>query len=479
MRFPPNSMSVKSTRVAVTLLAAAAVLGCAQTRPTAGQASSNSAPTASSAAATTPATVAGQGVATPPGVPPAQGQGATGPAVSGAPTTASTTPAQVPSVAPVAPPPPAWQQGRSATYAESKLAPHAGKLTVTPASEIPVDRLKLPSGFKAEIWASGIPGARAMAFGDDGKVYVGTRGIGRVYEVSDNGKERTSRVVVDKLVQPAGVEFHNGSLYVMAIDKVLRFDGIAKNPNVTPVDLTEKFKLPPQQHHNWKYIRFGPDNKLYVPFGAPCNICEPGAEYAQLRRYNADGSGMEVVATGIRNTIGFDWHPVTKQLWFTDHGRDWMGDDGPEDELNRITKVGENFGFPYCHANGVADPDFKKANPCGGVTMPVTTVGPHAAAMGIQFYTGRMFPAQYRNVAFVARKGSWNRTQKFGFDVVTVTTDADGKNAKITPFMTGFLNEKDDTFWGRPAYIAQMKDGSLLVSDEQLGAIYRISYARK
>lgn len=216
-----------------------------------------------------------------------------------------------------------------------------------------------------------------------------------------------------------------------------------------------------------------------VPFGAPCNICEPGQEYAQLRRYNADGSGMEVVARGVRNTVGFDWHPVTKELWFTDHGRDWMGDDGPKDELNRMTKTGLNFGFPYCHAKGIADPDVKKANACDGVTMPVTTVGPHAAAMGIHFYNGRMFPAKFRNIAFIARKGSWNRIKNSGFDVVMVQAGADGKNVKTTPFMAGFLDEKADTFWGRPAYISQMKNGSLLVSDKQLGAIDRISYAKR
>lgn len=408
---------------------------------------------------------------------PVQGKGATGPAVSSATTTASTTPAQAPAAAPVAPPP-AWQQGRSAAMANSTLAPHAGKLVATPASQIPIDKLQLPPGFKAEIWASGIPGARAMVFGDNGKMYVGTRGIGRVYEVTDNGSQRTSRVVVDKLTQPAGVEYRNGSLYVMAINKVLRFDGIATNPNVQPVDMTDRFALPPDQHHNWKYIKFGPDSKLYVPFGAPCNICEPGKEYAQIRRYNADGSGMEVIATGVRNTVGFDWHPVTKELWFSDHGRDWMSDEGPEDELNRMTKTGANYGFPYCHANGIADPDIKKAGACDGVTMPVTTLGPHAAAMGIHFYTGSMFPAEYRNVAFVARKGSWNRTKKYGYDVVAVQTDASGQNAKIRPFITGFLSDSDDKFWGRPAYLAQMKDGSLLLSDEQLGAIYRISYAR-
>lgn len=449
MKASQNNKSAKHVTAALSLLTMAAMLGCAQT---------TSAPSTSAA--------------------PAQGQGATGPAASAATTQPSTTPGQVPAAALVAPPPPAWQQGRSASMADSKLAPHAGKLVATPASEIPLNRIKLPPGFKAEIWASGMPGARAMVFGDNGKVYVGTRGIGRVYEVTDNGKERTSRVVVDKLVQPAGVEYRDGALYVMAINKVLRFDGIATNSNVQPVDLTEKFNLPPEQHHNWKYIRFGPDNKLYVPFGAPCNICEPADAYAQLRRYNPDGSGMEIVARGIRNSVGFDWHPVTKEIWFTDHGRDWMGDDGPEDELNRIARPGQNFGFPYCHNNGLADPDIKKDRPCDNVTMPVALLGPHAAAMGISFYTGNMFPAEYKNAAFVARKGSWNRTKKFGYDVVAVKADADGKNVTVTPFMTGFLDEKEDTFWGRPAYVAQMKDGSLLVSDEQLGAIYRISYAK-
>ena len=211
--------------------------------------------------------------------------------------------AQAPAAAPA--PPPAWKQGMPSSMADSKLAPLAGKMTITEAADIPVDKIKLPPGFKAEIFATGMPGARAMARGDDGKIYIGTRGIGRVYELSADGK--TNRIVVDKLVQPAGVAFKNGSLYVMAINKVLRFDGIEKNPAVAPVDMTEAFKLPPEQHHNWKYIAFGPDNKLYVPFGAPCNICElPTPEYAQIRRYNADGSGMEVIATGVRNSVGFD-----------------------------------------------------------------------------------------------------------------------------------------------------------------------------
>jgi len=389
----------------------------------------------------------------------------------------ATAPAAPAAAAPA--PPPAWQQGRTPDQASSKLAPHAGRMTATPASEIPVSNFKLPPGFKAEVWATGIPGGRAMARGEGGKIYVGTRAIGRVYEITDNGTQRTSRVVVDKLTQPAGVAFKDGSLYVMAIDKVLRFDGIEKNPNAAPVDMTAAFKLPKEQHHNWKYIAFGPDGKLYVPFGAPCNICVPPSdEYAQIRRYNADGSGMEVIARGVRNTVGFAWHPVTKELWFTDHGRDWMGDDGPEDELNVLAKAGNNYGFPYCHANGVPDKDIKKANPCDGVTLPVTNMGPHAAAMGVLFYTGSMFPAEYRNAMFVARKGSWNRTKKFGFDVVTVRPAADNKGAKVEPFMTGFLDPATDSFSGRPAYLLQLPDGSLLVSDEQLGAIYRITYGR-
>jgi glucose/arabinose dehydrogenase len=378
-------------------------------------------------------------------------------------------------------PPPAWKQGMSDKYKDSKLAPHAGKMTETPASEIPIGRLKAPPGFKVELWATGLPGARAMALSEDGrKVYVGTRGIGRVYEVTDAGDKRTVRTVVDKLTQPSGVAYKDGALYVFAIDKVLKFDGIAANPNAQPQDLTAKFDLPPQQHHNWKYVAFGPDGKLYVPFGAPCNICEPPPEYAQIRRYNADGSGKEIIATGVRNSVGFDWHPKTRELWFTDHGRDWMGDNGPADELNRLAKAGTDFGFPYCHADRKVDADVKKQDACKGVTTPVALMGPHSAAMGVKFYTGNMFPAEYQNTMFIARKGSWNRSKPTGFDVVNVSAGADGKNAKVKPFLTGF-NEGNDSykFWGRPAYVAQMPDGSLLVSDEQVGAIYRISYGTR
>lgn len=372
---------------------------------------------------------------------------------------------------------PAWQQGRAADMAASRLAPLAGRLTATPPSEIPLQNLRLPPGFKAELWAHGMPGIRAMSRTESGKIYAGTRGIGRVYEITDAGGQRTSRVLVDKLQQPA-VTYHNGNLYVAAIDKVLRYDGIDRNPNAQPVDLTPRFKLPTEAHHNWKFIAFGPDGKLYVPFGAPCNICLPEEGYAQIRRYDADGNNMEVVARGVRNTQGFAWHPVTREMWFTDHGRDWMGDDTPEDELNRMPRAGLNFGFPYCHANGVVDRDIRRDRACDGVTLPVATMGPHAAAMGVHFYTGNMFPAEYRNALFVARKGSWNRNQKFGYDVVVVRADANGGNASVTPFITGFATPANDSFWGRPVYMLQLPDGSLLLSDEQVGAIYRITYAR-
>jgi len=378
---------------------------------------------------------------------------------------------------PAAAPPPAWKQGMSGDMANSTLAPLAGKLTATKAADVPLGKIKLPPGFKVEVWADSVPGSRVIAQGDGGKYYVGTRPLGRVYEITDNGTTRTSRVVIDKLDQPT-VAYKDGALYVMAVDKVLRFDGIDKNPNVAPIDLTAKFNLPPEKHHNWKFIAFGPDGKLYVPFGAPCNICEPpSAEYAQIRRYNPDGSGMEVLARGVRNSVGFDWHPVTKELWFSNHGRDWLGDDTPNYTMNRL-KVGGHYGFPSCHQGNLPDPDVKRANACDGIEQPVALMGPHAATMGVTFYTGNMFPAEYRNVLFNARKGSWNRTKKIGHDVVIVRADADGKNAKVEPFMTGFANEADQSWWGRPAYMHQMNDGAMLVSDEQMGVIYRVSYSK-
>jgi glucose/arabinose dehydrogenase len=364
---------------------------------------------------------------------------------------------------------------------DSNLKPHPTPPTPAAADKLPVDKIKLPAGFKADVWSSGHPGARTMVQGDKGTVFMGTRIIGRVYAITEKDGKREAKVLLQGLTQPNGLAFKDGALYVFAINRVLRYDNIEDKLDSpgNPVELTDKFNLPDTVHHNWKYAAFGPDGKLYVQVGANCNICElnPGI-HAQIRRYNADGSGMEIIARGVRNTVGFDWHPVTGELWFTDNGRDWAGDAGPEDELNRIAKgqEGANYGFPYCHANGIPDPDIKRPDPCAGVVLPAALLGPHAGALGIKFYTGNMFPVEYKNVAFVVRRGSWNRSQKFGYDVSLAVAQPDG-TAKLTPFLTGLLDEAKNEFHGRPTYVLPLQDGSLLVSDEQNGAIYRISYS--
>jgi glucose/arabinose dehydrogenase len=336
--------------------------------------------------------------------------------------------------------------------ADSKLVPFASPLTVTPLEKITVDKLKVPAGFKVEVWAHGMPGARMMTRGDKGTIFVGTRAIGKVYAITDKDGKRDHTVIAEGLQQPNGVAFKNGTLYLITVDKVLRFDGIEdKLDNPQPTDVSDKFNLPPSTHHNWKFAAIGPDNKIYFNVGAPCNICEinPGM-YAQIRRQNLDGSGLEIVARGVRNSMGFDWYPVTKELWFTDHGRDWAGDEGPQDELNRVPAklIGANFGYPYCHAEGIADQDIRRPNPCAGVILPVALTGPHAAGCGMRFDTGSMFPAEYKNQIFIARRGSWNRTKKFGYDVALAKIN--GSKATITPFMTGFLDPANRHVLGSP-----------------------------
>ncbi|MBM3540364.1 MAG: sorbosone dehydrogenase family protein [Alphaproteobacteria bacterium] len=362
-----------------------------------------------------------------------------------------------------------------------QLVPHPPVMQVTTPDKIPLDKLKVPAGFKVELWAHGMPGVRMMTRGDKGTIFGGTRIIGRVYAITDKGSQRDHVILAQGLTQPNGLAFRNGALYVTAIHRVLRFDGIEDklaNPG-TPVEMTAAFNLPTEVHHNWKFTAFGPDNKLYFQVGAPCNICElDDNKHGQIRRYNPDGSGLEIVAKGVRNTVGFDWDPRSGQLWFTDNGRDWMSEDGPEEELNRVSQIGAHYGFPYCHANGIPDPDFKKPNPCEGVTLPVVTLGAHAAALGMRFYRGNMFPPEYQNSILIARRGSWNKTQKNGYDVVRVTVNPDGTNPKVEPFLTGFLDNQANSFWGRPVDVHVQPDGSVLVSDEQNGAIYRVSYQR-
>lgn len=367
----------------------------------------------------------------------------------------------------------------AASKQEVDLAPHPTPPTVTPLDKIPLDKITLPPGFRAEVYSHGHPGARTMAMGPRGTIFMGTRQLGRVYAITNRDGKREAKILLQGLTQPNGLVVKDGALYVLAINRVFRYGDIENNLD-TPgpgVELTDKFNLPSETHHNWKYAAIGPDGKLYVQIGANCNICEvnPGV-HGQIRRYNADGTGMEIVARGVRNTVGFDWHPVTKELWFPDNGRDWAGDAGPEDELNVVTKGQEGafYGFPYCHANGIADPDIRKPNACAGVTLPAALLGPHAAGLGLKFYTGSMFPPSYRNVAFIARHGSWNRGRKFGFDVVIARIR--GGKATIEPFMTGFLDENANTFSARPSYLLPLEDGSLLVSDEHNGAVYRISY---
>jgi glucose/arabinose dehydrogenase len=385
-------------------------------------------------------------------------------------------------------PAPSGPPGMSAidrtNVANSKQAPNLRGVPVpplvTPVEKLPLDKIKLPAGFKAEVWSSGHPGGRTMVFGNRGTLFVGTRTIGRVYAITTSGDKREVKTIASGLTQPNGLAFRDGALYVFAINRVFRYDNIEERLNDVgaPVELTDKFGLPPEIHHNWKYVDFGPDGKLYVQVGSNCNICEtnPGI-HGQIRRYNADGSGMEIVARGVRNTVGFDWHPTTGELWFTDNGRDWAGNDGPEDELNRIPKgmEGASFGFPYCHAMGIPDPDIKRPNPCAGVILPAALTGPHSAGLGIKFYTGTQFPKSYQGHAFIARHGSWNREKRFGYDVVLARMLPNGK-AKIEPFMTGLLDEAKNEFYARPSYVLPLVDGSLLVSDEQNGAIYRITY---
>ena len=357
------------------------------------------------------------------------------------------------------------------------------KTIATAANELPLAAMKVPAGFKVETFVSGVANARMMYMSPKGTLFVSTLRLGRVYAVKDPFGKKEVVTIAQGLTMPNGIAMKDGALIVVANSKVLRYDDIENrldNPPA-PVDISEKFRLPSDQSHGWRYIAFGPDGKLYIPVGANCNICElnPGI-HGNIRRYDADGSNMEIVARGVRNTVGFDWHPTTGELWFSDNGRDWAGNEGPDDELNRLPKGKEGafFGYPYCHANGIPDPDIRKADPCAGVTLPAATTGPHSASLGVKFYTGSMFPAKYRNVAFVARHGSWNREQKFGYDIVTATPTANGK-AKIEPFLTGLLDTAKNEGVARPVAFLQLQDGSLLWSDDFNGAIYRISYAGK
>jgi glucose/arabinose dehydrogenase len=340
--------------------------------------------------------------------------------------------------------------------------------------------IKLPPGFKIEVYADNVPGARSMTLSPNGILFVGTRDVGNVYAVLDINKDNKADEVITiarGLNSPNGVAFRDGSLYVAEINRVWRYDNIENNLNnpQQPKLLSDGF--PSDRSHGWKFIAFGPDGKLYVPVGAPCNIClrEDDERYASITRMNPDGSELEVFAHGVRNTVGFAWHPQTNDLWFTDNGRDWMGDDIPPDELNHAPEKGLHFGYPFVHGNDVRDPEFGEGVDIEQYRKPARELGPHVAALGMRFYTGDMFPEEYRNQIFIAEHGSWNRSKKIGYRVMLVKLD--GNNAiSYETFAEGWL--QGESVSGRPVDVLVMPDGALLVSDDYAGAIYRISYSK-
>lgn len=339
----------------------------------------------------------------------------------------------------------------------------------------PLDRLRVPDGFEISLYADKVENARGMAWGDHGTLFVGSRDKGQVYALRDDdndGRADSIKVIAKGLHMPVGLAFRDGALYVSAVDRIQRFDAIESRLDNPPMPVAAIDDLPDKDYHGWRYIAFGPDGKLYVPIGAPCNICdEPG--FARITRMNADGSGREVVALGVRNSVGFDWNPADGKLWFTDNGRDWLGDDAPDDEINIVDTAGDHFGYPYCHAGSIVDPEFGKGKKCDDYRAPAAKLGAHVASLGLRFYTGSQFPADYRGDALVALHGSWNRSKKSGYAVKRVQV-ANGRVRAVTPFVEGFLDGEKTL--GRPVDVIQASDGSVLISDDYANAIYRVRY---
>ena len=379
-------------------------------------------------------------------------------------------------------PPPAWKQGIDNTSQPVTLHPFAPIMTGTEAKDIALSKLKVAPGFKVEVWADGVPTARSMALGDKGTVFVGNRVGKNVVAITNKDGKREVKTILKGLDTPNGIVFLNGTLYVAERTKITRYDNIEANldnpgPGKLVVDGLDPTNGP---GHNWKYLAAGPDGKLYFNIGSPDNITMPLYNQASIFRVDPATGQLERVATGVRNSVGMDFHPDTKKLWFTEHGRDWLGEDVPNDELNVVSRVGENFGFPFCHQGDIVDPIYGKYDTCANATPPVLKLGAHVAPLGMKFYTGNMFPAEYKNNILMARHGSWNKSEKRGYDVMRVVLDADGKVAKYEPFVSGFLTDDkaDPPMWGRPVDILQMPDGSILFSDDYNGVIYRVSYQK-
>jgi glucose/arabinose dehydrogenase len=386
--------------------------------------------------------------------------------------------AQAPAPAPL--PPGSPLIGRPSTEAAMKLAPVApppipsspDKLAQVPG------KLKLQKGFNVELYAGGVPNARSMRQGDKGTIFVGSRLQDKVHYITEKDGKRDVKVLVSGLYRPNGLAIKDGTLYIAELSQISKIEKVEDNLDKSPKPTVIYSDLPKDEAHGWKFIGIGPDNKLYVPIGQPCNNCMPPDTHAQIRRINLDGSGAEVIAKGVRNTVGFDWHPVSKEMYFSDNGRDWASEDVPEDELNRITKVGQHFGSPYCYQGDFTDPEFGWGRSCSEFEPPVLKTGPHSAGLGLRFYTGGNFPAKYKNAIFLARHGSWNRTRKFGGDILAVFLNKDGTVKNTEVFISGFLGA-DNNYIGRPVDVLFTKDGSMLISDDYNGAIWRVSYGNQ
>jgi glucose/arabinose dehydrogenase len=342
---------------------------------------------------------------------------------------------------------------------------------------LPLEKITLPPGFKIQVYAEKVPNARSLALGANGTVFVGTRTEGKVYALVDRNHDQTADQIITiarGLRAPNGVAFREGALYVAEINRILRFDDIEARLGNPPSPVVVNDSFPHDRWHGWKFIRFGPDDKLYVPVGAPCNVCEQEDErYASIMRMQPDGTGLEVFAHGVRNTVGFDWHPETQELWFTDNGRDWLGDDVPPDELNVAAKKGLHFGFPYCFGANIPDPEFGQKRRCEEFVPAAQDLGPHVAALGMRFYTGAMFPAAYQQQIFIAEHGSWNRSIPIGYRVMLVRLEHN-RPVSYAVFAEGWL--QGGQAWGRPVDVLVMPDGALLVSDDEADALYRIHY---
>ena len=340
-----------------------------------------------------------------------------------------------------------------------------------------LDKIKLPAGFSIKVFAE-VPKARSLCISPSGIIYVGNKDGDKVYAIVDedhDGKADKVYTIAKGGKSPNGVAFKDGNLYIAAVSTIYRLDNIEQNLSKPPAPVVVYNKYPKDAMHGWKFMAFGPDGKLYIPVGAPCNICDIHDPYASITRMNPDGTGMEIIARGIRNTVGFAWHPITKELWFTENGRDNMGDNMPEDELDHAPKMGMHFGYPFCHQGNILDPDYGRGKDCKDYTPPVKLLGPHVAALGMRFYTGNMFPAEYKNTIFIAEHGSWNRSIPIGYQLVVCKEDGKGGYSNPIPFADGWLG-KDGSVMGRPVDVQQLADGSLLLSDDYSGVLYRITY---